>query len=218
MLIIHSPLVGPATVRPLAAALSARGMPSVAPDLRSAAVSLSAFCDAASAAGRADVVIAHSGSGAMLPAIADRTGAGCPVYVDAVLAGATTSYRPPPGFLEFVDGLGTVDGRLPKWQDWWPAETVVEMVPDEDLRRTVLDENPSLPRSFYDGTVTLPARWWDRPAGYVQLSAAYASECSVAQERRWPTAQRFGRHLDLVTRPDEVADEIVRLIDRALDL
>ena len=72
-LIIHSPLVGPSTVAPLAAALEALGWTTMVPDLRSAIQSPTQFSQrAARAADATDVVIGHSGAGAFLPAVLTR--------------------------------------------------------------------------------------------------------------------------------------------------
>ena len=73
-LIVHSPLVGPATVSPLADELEALEVVADVPDLRTAVASPDTFREAASiAAAGVDVVIGHSGAGAFLPAIADAT-------------------------------------------------------------------------------------------------------------------------------------------------
>lgn len=148
----------------------------------------------------------------MLPAIAARVEARCMVFVDAVLPGQTTSFLPSRSFLDFIDALPLNRGLLPEWHHWWSAETVNELLPDEAVRRVVLNEIPSLPRSFYDEAIALPAMWWTHPAVYLQLSPAYAEEFDWAHQHEWPTSRRCGGHLDLVIHPAEIADEIIELV------
>ena len=75
-LLVHSPLVGPATMRPLADAVGALGWTVSVPDLREAVMSPETFASrAAAAAGAADVVVGHSGAGAVVPVIGEQVGA-----------------------------------------------------------------------------------------------------------------------------------------------
>lgn len=211
-LLLHSPLVGPATVRALASALAAKGWSTTAPDLRGAIASPSQFCShATEQCPSADVVIGHSGAGAMLPTVADSIGASATIYIDAVLPGEDPAFTPSGRFLEFVDAIPTVDGRLAPWHEWWPPETMAELVPDEAVRRAIVAEIPSLPRSFYDGAIVLPELWWKRPAAYLQLSAAYDAERSRAAHWDWPTRRLAGGHLDLVVHPSLVAQHVDQL-------
>jgi hypothetical protein len=137
-------------------------------------------------------------------------GAGWTVFVDAILPGTDEEYLPSGSFTALLDDIETVDGWLAPWHEWWPPEAMVELVPDERVRDAVIAEIRRLPRSFYDEPVPVPASWWTRPAGYLQLSPAYDGERARADAWGWPTANLRGAHLDLVLDPDTVADWIVR--------
>jgi hypothetical protein len=215
--LIHSPLVGPLTVQPLADELRRRGWTAITPDLRPALAGprplWRSFVDAACAATvRADVIIGHSGAGVMLPSIAEHLRPARVVFVDAVVPGVGASYAPSERFAEFIASLA--DGPLlPPWHEWWGPETMAALVPDGALRQRLADDTPRVPRSFYADAVDLPARW---PRGdgwrYVQLSPAYDEDCALARSFGWPTDRLDGHHLDLVTRPAEVCDSIIGLI------
>src|SRR5262249_40904178 len=78
--LVHSPFLGPASLRPLADALAAHGHPAVLPDLRPSVVSapvhqvlVGAFADAMGEEALTGhvVLIGHSGAGPLLPAFAD---------------------------------------------------------------------------------------------------------------------------------------------------
>ena len=74
VLALHSPLVGPSTIRPLADALDAVGWSTTVLDLRHSLTSPEAYIATVErAVGTVDVIIGHSGAGAFLPTIAANT-------------------------------------------------------------------------------------------------------------------------------------------------
>jgi hypothetical protein len=215
-LIIHSPLVGPSTVAPLAASLEALGWTTTVPDLRSMVASPELFGQRAVSAGdTADVVIAHSGAGAFLPTVAAATNA-AGVFVDAVVPTSGPVFHASAQLVQLLDTLPIVDGLLPPWHQWWPPDVMAELVPDMTLRRRIIAEIPQVPRSFYDDAVPVPPQWWTRPAAYLQLSAAYADDRTRAERWDWPTRQLAGGHLDLCVLPELVAGHVIDLV-RELD-
>lgn len=214
-LLVHPPLLGPAVLGPLAGALRARGDVVAVPDLRGVLDPAAGWPDRvaglAAASAPAEVVLGFSGAGVVLPAVAAAAGARRVVWVDAIVparSGATTT---PPGRLarlaELVRG-----GRLAPWPTWWaPGELAAEL-PDEELRAAVCAEAAELPADFHSVAVPVPADWPDGDVGYVQLSPAYAEDAVEARARNWRvTGDGTGRHLDVVTRPEEV----LALVDRA---
>ena len=216
VLAVHSPLVGPSTIRPLAGALDAVGWSTTVPDLRDALSSPEAYVDAVGrAVESADVVIGHSGAGAILPIVAANTTASATVFIDALVPDTADDFMPSGRFIELLDSLPVSGGLLPPWHEWWPAETLEQVLPDESLRRLVVSEIPRVPRSFYDQPVPLPEGWWTRPTAYLQLSPAYDDDRIRAERWGWPTCQLIGHHLDLVSRPDAIARIVTELAGAA---
>ena len=213
---MHSPLVGPTTTRALADSLTDRGWRADAPDLRDSLESPQTFAAAASRSGRAvDVLVGHSGAGAVLPVIAHNVGATVIVFVDAVVPEPMTTFTTSGGFLGLLDRLPVIDGLLPPWNEWWPPQVLAQLVPDVRLRASLFDEIPRLSRAFYDKPVTLPDLWWQRPSAFLQLSTAYDEELARAGQQGWPTHRRNGQHLDLLTQPGDIADAVIRLTHAA---
>ena len=211
-LLLHPPLLGPAAWAPCAAELTAAGHRVAVPDLRPAVDPPPGWYDraadiAAATLAPVDVVVAHSGAGVLLPLVVDRVGAGAAVFVDAVLPGNPTSDR----FRDFLATLPVEDGLLPRWSDWWPPETLAQVVPDADTRARILAGQPRLSVTFYDQQVPVPASWPPPRVAYLRLSGAYGPEAEEARRLAWPTRERDGAHLDNATRPAEVAAEIVAL-------
>lgn len=213
-LLVHSPLVGPATLEPLAVAFRQQGWAATVPDLTSAVSSPGRFIDAASQVGASvDVVVGHSGAGAFLPSIVAAVGGATAVYVDAVVPTSNPDLVQSPMQVQLLDALNIVDGVLPAWNEWWPSELFVELVPDETMRDRIVAELPRVRRSFFDQRVPLPSRWWTRPAVYIQLSPVYDDDRTRAQDWGWPTTKIGGRHLDVCVRPRLVADHVISLLD-----
>jgi len=134
------------------------------------------------------------------------------VFVDALVPGPTSPLRPSGPFIELVDALPVADGRLPPWNEWWPPEVMVELVPDDELRRRLTAELPRVSRSFYDEPVAVPDRWFERPNAYLQLSPAYDDDHDRAAAWGWPTRRLDGRHLDLCVHPGRVAEQVSDLL------
>lgn len=219
-LLVHSPLVGPTTLAPLSTVLAVRGHDVVLPDLRGVAVEPTPkwLIDAAVAAvspDPVDVVVAHSGSGAVLPAIAAAAGARVAVFLDAVLPDATAAVHATPARQRaLLEEHADDSGLLAPWLSWWPSDVVERLLPDVDQRRAMEDELPRLPLSFYDHDIALPDRW--PPSGFIALGAAYRGELSEARRRGWPTRQLSLDHLAPATDPAATADAITSVVDDLL--
>lgn len=225
LLLVHSPLVGPSSWRPLDQMARARGLDVQRPDLTRVAEAASPqwehVVDLAwrAAEGHSDVVVVgHSGAGAMLPAIGERIGdrLRAMIFVDAVVPPAEGAHRTSEQLLDFIDGHA-VDGRLEKWLDWWPTEVVDQLVPSPRDQAELRDDMPQLSRSFYDDAVPVPAGWATRCCAYLKLSAAYEDEYEMAAGFGWPRSEIDGTHLSIFTAPDAVLTAIEDLASRAGD-
>lgn len=206
-------------MEPLAEAFRQQGWAATAPDLTPAVTSPAQFVRAAAQAGAlVDVVVGHSGAGALLPSIVAAIGGATAVYVDAVVPTSNPDPGPSPGQLQLLDSLNIVDGVLPPWNEWWPSEVFVDLVPDVTLRERIVAELPRIRRSFFydDLRVPRPSRWWTQPAVYVQLSPVYDDDHTRAQGWGWPTTRIDGRHLDVCVRPRMVADHVIELLPSVL--
>lgn len=216
LLLLHSPLVGPVSLAPTAARLRERGHAVLLPDLTGVADDphpawLVDRAIGAAGDGPVDVVVAHSGAGALLPTVGAGTSAGALVFLDAVV--------PAPGATEHVADLRQrrlldeqtgADGRVAPWITWWPADLVAAMLPDAALREQVAAACPRVPRSLWEHPVPLPVTW--APAAYVALGAAYADELADARTRGWPSRSLGLHHLATITAPARVAAAVLEVI------
>jgi hypothetical protein len=214
--LVHSPLVGPASWAPVARELQRAGCDAVVPPLRAAVSGGPPFWPlvAAAVAGRVPpgatgvVLAAHSNAGVFIPVIRRALAArpACSVFVDATVppaAGVTQNTEDT--FVAFLRGLAGPDGRVPPWTGWWSEDEVAELFPGPEARERVSAEQPRLPLSFFTEQVPIPAGWDDHPCGYLRFSEAYDGPARAAAERGWPVRALPGRHLHQLAEPAAVA-------------
>lgn len=221
-LLVHSPLVGPASWRPVAEELGRRGFDARVPRLtppidapspwwRSAADEVAATVEPTGASGV--VLVAHSGAGPHLPAVARRlreggTGVEACLFVDAGLPapGRTPRQEAPEAFDELVRRSGR-DGRLPPWPEWWGAEVMADLVPDPTARSALVTECRPVPLSLLDEPFPVVPGGTDAPCAVISFT--YEAEAEAAQSRGWVVARVPGAgHLHQVVDPAGVADAL----------
>ncbi|GIF46000.1 hypothetical protein DFJ67_5432 [Asanoa ferruginea] len=206
MLLVHSPLLTPATWEALLPHLEAAGWRVVLLDLRPSIEAPSfhaAVCAAAAATGTAHVVVGHSRAGPYLPGIVEAVG-GDVVFLDARLPHPGTSWLGslPPERARWLREVA-VSGRLPRWDTWFPAD---DLLLTDPARRRALRDLPELPWSVVSEVLPAPGRRWDAAGHtYVQLSAAYQATADEAAQRGWRVHRLDADHLAMVTRPAAVA-------------
>jgi hypothetical protein len=154
------------------------------------------------------VLVAHSGGGPRLPALAQRRpGVIGMVLVDALLPhpGRSWAQTVPDAFVAQLKGEA-LDGCLPPWPQWWGDDRIRELLPDDEMRAAFVDACPAVPVTVIDEVMPdLP----EPPAVFVQLSQAYTPETDAARRRGWPVLGRDADHLAPLTDPGMVADVIV---------
>ncbi|WP_460402193.1 hypothetical protein [Actinophytocola sediminis] len=220
--LVHSPFLGPASLRPLADALAAFGHPALLLDLRPSVVAppvhqvlLGSFADAMSEEElTGDVVlVGHSGAGPLLPAFADvleDTVTGL-VFVDAGLPTPGRSWRDTvPAELYNQLKSAARDGQLPRWQRWFTPDPLVELIADADLRSEIADEAPEVPVAFLKEP--RPEVTWTGPAGYVALSEPYAPDAAEAEALGWPVRRLTSSHLAPAADPEPVATAVLEVL------
>ncbi|MEU4539534.1 alpha/beta hydrolase [Streptosporangium sp. NPDC023825] len=221
--LVHSPSVGPSTWHPVANHLTAAGYQVRVPSLLCIGAGAPPFWPPIVDAVRNDLrqvsadspitLVAHSNAGLFLPAI--RSGLDQPVtssiFVDAALP-ARIGPTPvtSPELLEFLRPMA-VNGRLPRWTDWWNEADVAPMFSDPMVRQTVIEEQPTLPLSYYEQHIPVPDGWDDHPCSYLLFGPPYDDIAAEARERGWRVAHLPGAHLHQIIDPAGTARHLIEL-------
>lgn len=219
--LVHSPSVGPSPWRPVARYLESVGYRVRSPSLTHIGDGAPPFWPRVVSAVRDDLrrvpagspvtLVAHSNAGLFLPVIGsglDHPVAGS-VFVDAALPARNGSTPvASPEMLEFLRPMA-VNGVLPRWTDWWDEEDLAPLFPDPVVRRTVIEEQPTLPLSYYEQSVPVPDAWDDHPWSYLLFSPPYSDLAAEAGERGRRVAHLPGAHLHQLVDPAGTARHLI---------
>lgn len=222
--LVHSPLVGPATWSGVAGALGRSGRTAYTPSLLGIAGAepprwrwaVEAVASAIPATRDELVLVGHSGSGLLLPAIGAALGGRVAAYVFAEAALPPRSGETPvvpEWLLDQVRALAT-DGRVKPWSEWWEEGAMQQLVPDEEVRRAIERELPSLPLAYFEEErIPVPGGWDRVPVSYLYFSEAYEADAAEAATRGYATDKIDGGHLHAAVEPEHVGARIVELAE-----
>jgi len=222
VVLMHSPFLGPSSMRPLADELASDGVAVLLVDLQMTVNEapvhqrlIGAFADALEDAGVADelVLVGHSGAGPLLPGFADALElevAGL-VFLDSDLPTPGKAWRETvdPALVNQVKA-SVRGGRLPRWDRWF-SEDPLRLVP-AGLREEMRDEAPEVPWEFLKEQ--RPVVEWSGACGYVLLSSAYEEAAAQAEALGWPVERVESHHLAAATSPSTVAAALRSVISR----
>ena len=215
--LLHSPLVGPATWKSLVPVLRARGHAVAVPDLTPLMAGEGPYYaalaeGAASAVSDDTILIAHSGAGALVPAVTALSEGRLRgvLFVDALLPHPGESWFAgvPPELGARLRSMAK-DGKLPPWHAWWPKGAMEALLPDRAMGTAFLAEQGELPLSYFEEPA--PALPLDLPFAYFRLSEAYTADADAAEAQGAPVLRANLHHLAPMTHPEAVADGIEQL-------
>ena len=218
-LLIPSPLLGPATWRPVETWLREQGQRAQAVDFGAQPRTPAGVLDAvaAAAANQTVVLVPHSNAGLYVPHLASLVDVEATVFVDAALPGPEAApgetRLAPPAFVDFLRGLADDQGVLPPWTEWWGD--VGDLFPDTSARQAVEREQQRLPLTYFTSRIPVPSGWTERPAAYLAFGETYAEERERAAGLGWPTRTIAGNHLHALHDPAAVGTAILDLSHRA---
>jgi hypothetical protein len=216
VVILPSPLLGPASYLPLAGILRDRGLPAVVASLPAGEVMPGGVLHAFGAVTdhhEATLLVAHSNAGYYAPTLA--TARDLPVvYLDAALPapGVAETRLAPASFAEFIETLPLTDGLLPPWPSWWDRAEVAALFPNDDWLDRVTREAPRLPPDYFTTPLPVPSGWGSRPAAYLGFGDTYGEELALAEGLGWVVRREAGHHLAHLAAPDRVADLLLGLL------
>jgi pimeloyl-ACP methyl ester carboxylesterase len=223
--LIHSPLIGPLTWRLVAQEMQQRAIDVLVPRLRDSPASKEPYWQQHARAVSEDLaqtlkdipvtLVAHSGSGPLLPAI--RQAVPNPVhacvFVDAGI--------PRPG----ASRLDLMKSEDPEWAaqfqeelergrrfPTWSMEELKDVIPDQSLRRQMVAELRPRGLDFFTEPIPVFEGWPDAPCVYIQFSAPYRRPAAHARQTGWPTYEMEAGHFNMLVDPRAVTDLILQAV------
>ena len=170
---------------------------------------LTANLAATLAEGDRAILVAHSGAGALVPALAARMApsvAGV-IFADAILPHPGRSwFDTAPAALREQLRAGALSGKLPRWADWWPPGALARLVPDAAVLAEMTAELEPIPAGYFEEPA--PSIDLTAPAAYLQLSAAYDDDAARCGRYGWCKARLPLHHLAMLTHAEAVADAL----------
>ncbi|MEV0587902.1 alpha/beta hydrolase [Nonomuraea sp. NPDC050310] len=210
--LLHSPLLGPASWAPVAERLPS----AVVPDLRGLAAPPywreAVETVAAQVPDGPLVLVPHSNAGVFTPLLCRALEVSRCVFVDALLPPAHGEASAAQGeHLSFLRKLADVDGLLPRWSEWWVGSDVAALFPDRETCERVLAEQPRLPLAYFEENVPVEAGWDGLPCAYLWYCEPYAEDAKRAAARGWAVERLPGNHLHHLSEPDAVAEKLLKM-------
>lgn len=217
--LLPSPLLGPAIWEPVAEVLRGLGRPARAVDLSGTAPPSNAR-EALRAFIRALpqdedlVLVPHSNAGVFVPAIAAERRVSAVIFADAGLPPVNRDRAPiaTPEICDVLSKMADDEGLLPPWTGWWTEEEAASLFPDIMTRVAVERQQRRLPVSYFHDSVPVPQGWDRRPCTYLAFGQTYQTEIDTARRLRWPVRILDGKHLEMLVRPQDVAEGIIDLL------
>ncbi|GAB3072824.1 hypothetical protein GCM10027053_42570 [Intrasporangium mesophilum] len=241
VLVLPSPLLGPAAYGPFVEALARAG---VSAELASASITTAAGAvgqgpgTAQADGGRpkpetaahrlvaawaehaksldATALVAHSNAGYLAPLVRERLVGDLPlIFMDAALLPTSKpTALAPQQFRSFLETIADETGLLPRWTRWWPPDELAGLAPAA-LLEAVDRDCPQLPLTYFDAVIRPPTGWVAARNGYVAFGDTYAEETTFAEAAGWPVVRLKGEHLHHAVAAHDVArvvlDEITAL-------
>jgi pimeloyl-ACP methyl ester carboxylesterase len=163
-------------------------------------------------------LVAHSGAGALAPAVVATApdAFAAAVFVDATLPypGRSWFESAPADLGDRLRVLADHEGVLPPWHTWFGPDAIAELVPDPATRAALCADIPRVPLSYLAETAPTELGWQAVPTCYLRLSDAYLDAEAVAAGKGWPTATLpDAHHLSGYTEPGRVVTAVESLLD-----
>jgi alpha/beta hydrolase family protein len=225
--LIHSPLVGPLTWKPVADEMRQRGLDVVVPVLTDSPASKEPFWKqhAQSVSHALShipketflTLVAHSGTGPSLPSVRQSIAnpVNAYVFVDAGIPrnGATRldlmRSEDPEWGKQFHEELQQGE-RFPTWS----VEDLQEIIPNESLRGQMVAEIRPRGLAFFTEPIPVFAEWPDAPCVYIQFSEPYERSAAQARQAGWPTYKLEAGHFHMLVDPAIVTEKIVQVTNQ----
>ena len=227
--LIHSPLVGPLTWKLVAEEMRQRSIDVIVPTLVDAPDSEAPYwkqhaesVSQALAQVSQDTpltLVAHSGTGPLLPAIRESLAnpVNAYVFVDAGIPrdGATRldlmNSEDSDWAKQFQEYLES-GGHFPDWS----FDDLQEIIPDDKLRAQMVAEIHPRALDFFTEFIPVFDGWPDAPCVYILFSEPYKRAAVQARESGWPTYELEAGHFHMLVDANAVTNLILEAVNKSI--
>jgi hypothetical protein len=229
--LIHSPLVGPLTWRLVQEEMIKRNLEAVTPELHDSPETGQPFWqqEADSAVqwlsavprDRSIVLVAHSGAGALLPAIHHALDRDIHAYffVDAGIPRHNFSrldlmrLQNESWAEQFLKSL--LRGELfPTWTE----EDLKDVIPNQGLRSQMVAELNPRGFDFFNEPIPVSDSWPEAPCAFIKFSEPYDWDFKLARQMGWLVREMNEGHFHMLVDPVEVTDVILETMQELDEL
>lgn len=225
--LIHSPLVGPLTWIQVADQMRQRGLEVLVPILNESTDSAEPFwkqhAESISQA-LADIpkdksvtLVAHSGTGPLLPAIRQSipNPVNAYVFVDAGIPrdGATRLDLMRSEDPEWAAGFQQQLERGERFPNW-SFDDLQEVLPNESMRTQMVAEIHPRGLDFFTEPIPVFDGWPDAPCVYIKFSAPYQRPAVYARQAGWPTYELEAGHFHMLVDATAVTNMITDAVNK----
>jgi hypothetical protein len=225
--LLHSPLLGPASWEWVATVLRQRNELVVVPSFAgfdSATEPFWQWCTGLAVEAIEGlpvdmpvVLVGHSASGLLLPPVSTGCAAAGHTVVASVFADAQIPDDVPADGDWFLDHARSISraGRLPPWSEWWGEGAMDALVPDPERRARIVAELQSVPLTYLEEAPPPGNGPLGRPTN-LRFSSVYIATADVARGRGWPVVEVPGEHLHMTVDPEAVAAQLISIANDAI--
>lgn len=218
LVLLHSPLLGPAVWGPVATKLSLRGyrghvISALPSPPRTVGDVMDHFLSEVPR-DRGVILVPHSNAGLYVPTLVEHRNVVGSVFVDAGLppSAGEVPMAPPKMVAMLADKVDGA-GLLPPWTTWWAEADVADLFPNAEVRVGVEREQSRLPLSYFSARLSIPPGWdTDLAGAYLAFGGTYGADLRRAEEHGWPVAMMLGSHLHQLIDPVAVTRELQKLL------
>jgi pimeloyl-ACP methyl ester carboxylesterase len=168
---------------------------------------------------RSVILVAHSGAGPLLPAIAKSLAHSIAAYV-FVDAGIPRDGTTRLDMMKWEDSEWAKDfqEKLERGEHYpnWSGNDLREIIPDEELRNQLATEIRPRGLDFFSEPIPVFRKWPDAPCIYIRFSRSYEKPFAHAKKTGWQTYKLEAGHFHMLVDVPTVTNMLLEAVNKLI--